>query len=83
MLGWDQFEFNKKRVGTCYTELVVLHLVGGAAHIVHFISSEARNIVALFSKIRWDRNGFHKNQVGARYAKLVFLHPVGSAGHVV
>jgi hypothetical protein len=35
MLGWDRFRFNRKRVGTHYAELVFLHLVGYAGHIVH------------------------------------------------
>jgi hypothetical protein len=35
MLGWDQCNFPKKRTGLNYTELVFLHLVGYAGHVVH------------------------------------------------
>jgi hypothetical protein len=35
IFGWDRFIFNKKRFGTCYAELVFLHAVGVAAHVVH------------------------------------------------
>jgi hypothetical protein len=45
MLRWDRYGFDKKRVRTRYGELVFLHLVGSAGHVVH---SGARNIDALF-----------------------------------
>jgi hypothetical protein len=48
MLGWDQYRFYKKCIGTRYAELVFLHPVGSAGHIVHFGASGARNIDALF-----------------------------------
>jgi hypothetical protein len=32
---WDQYRFHKKRTGTRYVELVVLHPVGSAGHVVH------------------------------------------------
>jgi hypothetical protein len=34
-LGWDQCGFHKKRVGTRYAELVFLHMLGTAGHVVH------------------------------------------------
>jgi hypothetical protein len=34
MLGWGWCCFNKKRAGTRYAELVFLHLVVSAGHIV-------------------------------------------------
>jgi hypothetical protein len=34
MLGWDRFGFLKKHVGTRYDELVFLHPVGFASHLV-------------------------------------------------
>jgi hypothetical protein len=40
--------FHKQRIGTCYSELVFLHLVETAGHVVHSIVSGARNVDALF-----------------------------------
>jgi hypothetical protein len=48
MLGWDRYGFNKNRVRPCYAELVVLHPVGSAGHVVHSSLSGARNVIALF-----------------------------------
>jgi hypothetical protein len=39
MLGWDQYEFDNKCIGTHYTELLVLHPVGSTGHVVHFGAS--------------------------------------------
>jgi hypothetical protein len=47
LLGWGQYRFDKKRAGTRYAELVFLHLVGSARHVVHFGLSGARNTIAL------------------------------------
>jgi hypothetical protein len=41
MLGLDRYGFHKKRVAIYYTELVFLHLVGCAGHVVHSSASGA------------------------------------------
>jgi hypothetical protein len=35
ILRWDQHGFDRKRIGRCYTELVFLHPIGSAGHVVH------------------------------------------------
>jgi hypothetical protein len=73
----------KDRQQTHYFELVFLHLVGYAGHVVHYGTSGSRNFDALFFMLGWDWYGFHKKHAGTRYAELGFLHPLGSASHVV
>jgi hypothetical protein len=43
----DRTNFHNKRAGTSYAELVVLHPVGSAGHIV-------QNLIALFLMLVWD-----------------------------
>jgi hypothetical protein len=67
----------------CYTELLFLHPVGSAGHVVQSGGVWGANRRRTIFHAEWDRYGFDKKQFRRRYAKLVFLHPVGSAGHVV
>jgi hypothetical protein len=81
-LRWAQCGFKKKRVGTCYAELV-LHPVGCACQVVQSGASGVQNVDALCFMLRWARCGFHKKCVGARCAELVFFASGGIWGHVV
>jgi hypothetical protein len=48
MLAWDWYGFHKKRIRTCYTEFVFLHLVGSAGHVLHSCAFGVPNVEALF-----------------------------------
>jgi hypothetical protein len=81
--GVGECSLQKKRVGSLYTELVFLHLVGTAGYIVDSAVSGAQNVDALFFMLGCNWYGFLKKCVETHYTDLVFLHPVRFAGHVV
>jgi hypothetical protein len=83
MLGWARHSFDKKHIGTRYTDFVFFQMVGYVRHVVHSGMSRPQNIDALFFMLGWAQGSFHKKRMGTCYPELVFLHPVGSAGHVV
>jgi hypothetical protein len=73
MLRWYRCGFYKKRVRTRYVELVFLHPVGSAGHVVYSGASGAQNGDTLFFMLWWAQCGFHKKRIGTHYAELVFL----------
>jgi hypothetical protein len=73
----------KSALGHVYDELVFLHPVGSARHILNSGAFGPRKVEALFFMLGWDQYRFHKKRDRRRYIKHVFLHPVGFAGHVV
>jgi hypothetical protein len=60
MLGWAWSAFHKKRARTRYAELLFMHPMGWAVHVVHSGATGARNVITLFFKLVWDRYGFDK-----------------------
>jgi hypothetical protein len=50
-----QYGCEKKLNMTRCSELVFLHPVGSAGHVVHSGANEAQNINVLFFMLRWDR----------------------------
>jgi hypothetical protein len=83
MLGWDQYGFDNKCIGTHYAELLFLYPVGSEGHIGHFGASGERITDTIFFKVRWGRYGFDKKRFRTRYAKFLISHLVGSVGQVV
>jgi hypothetical protein len=55
MLRWDRYGFDKKCVETRYAELVFLHPMGSANHVVHYDAIGAQNVGTLFFMVGWDR----------------------------
>jgi hypothetical protein len=72
MHGWDQYGFNKNRVGTCYSEHVFFYPMGSAGHVVHSGTFEEQNVDTLFFMLGRDRYGFNKKRVRSRNTELVF-----------
>jgi hypothetical protein len=73
----------QKRARICYAELVVVHPMGSAGHVVDSGACSVRNVDLVFFMLGADRFRFHKKRDGTRYDELVFLHPMGSPGQIV
>jgi hypothetical protein len=61
-----------KSVPGHYAELMFLHPVGSAGHVVLFGASRARNVIALFFILEKNRYGFNKKCVGHITLNLCF-----------
>jgi hypothetical protein len=72
MLEWDWYRFDKKHTTRRYTELVFLHPVESAGHVLHSDASAERNMIALFFMLGLDWYRFDKKRVRTHYAELVF-----------
>jgi hypothetical protein len=72
MLGWNQYGFHKKRVGTRYAELVFLHPLRSTGHVVHSDASRARNVQALFLCSGGPDTDFTKSTLGHDMSNLCF-----------
>jgi hypothetical protein len=60
-------------LGHFMSNLLFLHPVGSAGHIVYFGTSRARNVDTLFFMIGCAQCCFHNKHAGTRYAELVFF----------
>jgi hypothetical protein len=83
MVGWAQCTSRKNHTKTHYAELVFLHLVRSAAHVVRSGVFRALNVDTLFFMLGWARCGSQRIPVWSCYGEHVFLHLVPSVGHVV
>jgi hypothetical protein len=83
MLEWAWCDFNKKCAGTHYVEIVFLHPVRSAGHVVYSDVSVAQNVDALLFMPGSAQCSFDKKRTRTHYAELMFLHPVGYVVHVV
>jgi hypothetical protein len=79
----DRYRFDKECIRTCHAELVFLHPMGSAGHVVHSGESGRKMSMHYFSCTGGTSMDLTKKRTRTRYAKLVFLHLVVSVGHVV
>jgi hypothetical protein len=82
MLTWAFYGSDEKCARAQYAELVFLHSVGFAGHVVQSVASGARNVKTLFFMLEWLVQ-MAQNASLDTYTELVFLDSVGSAGHVL
>jgi hypothetical protein len=72
MLWWTQGSFLKNHVGTSYAEVVFLHPVRSACHVVHFSVFEVPNLDALFFMLMWSRCDLHTERWDTLHGICVF-----------
>jgi hypothetical protein len=83
MLGWDQYGFHKNCNGTRSVEILFLHPVGCARHVVHSVRPGRETSMHYFSCSGGTSMDLTKSALGHVVPNLCFLHPEGSAGNVV
>jgi hypothetical protein len=76
MHGWE-CGLSKRHNRTRDVEVVFLHPVGFAGHVVHSDASGPRNVNALFFIFVWDRYRFHKKCSGKKRRHIIFHAYVG------
>jgi hypothetical protein len=64
----------KKCTETHYVELVFLHPVGSAGHVVYSGGSVVQTVNVLFFMLEWDWYRFDKKGIETRYTEVVLLH---------
>jgi hypothetical protein len=72
MPWWDQYGYDKKRAGTHYAEMVFLHLVGCASHIMHSGASGHEMSTHYFSCLGGTGTGMTNSSLENVTPKLCF-----------
>jgi hypothetical protein len=80
MLGWDRYGFHKNCARTHYVELLILHPVESARHVVDSGESGARNVDALFSCSGGTGTDLTKSASGDVEPNLCFFASRGICG---
>jgi hypothetical protein len=66
-----------------YIELMFLHTMRSAGHVMRSGAFEVCNNVTILCILRWAWCGSNKKRAMTCYVELLFLYPVRSVGHVV
>jgi hypothetical protein len=83
MLRWDRYGFHENCNRTRYVELLFLHPVGSARHVVHSVRPGRETSMYYFSCLAGTSMDLRKSASGHIVPNLCFLHPEGSASNVV
>jgi hypothetical protein len=83
MLEWAWCGFHKRHIGTRYTKVLFLRLVGSAGHVMHSGALRARKSTHYFSCSGGPGAVSIKKRSGTCYVELLCLHSIGFAGHIV
>jgi hypothetical protein len=83
MLGLHRYGFHKNCNGTRYVELLFLHPVGSARHVVHSVRLRHETSMHYFSCSGGTSTDLTKSASGHVGPNFCFLHPEGSVGNIV